>query len=119
MKCWFLDMKVAVLAAAVLSGATAQASAQPAMAFDHVVTIQGQSFWTGDPGTADPGTFFDSGQYRFDPNNYLSYEAEENNQDFRDVVYADHSGRARCVIRKRVVNSELEFEHPYLMVCRP
>ena len=119
MKRWFLDMKVAVLSAAVLSGATVQASAQPFFPPDHVVTIQGQSFWTGDPGIADPGTFFDSGQYRFDPNNYLSYEAEEDNQDFRDVVFAPHPGRARCVLRKRVINSEWEFEHPYLMVCRP
>jgi hypothetical protein len=60
-------MKVAVLSAAVLTGAVAQASAQPALAFDHVVSIQGQTFWKGDPGTADPGTFFDSGQYRFTP----------------------------------------------------
>ena len=82
------------------------------------MTIQGQTFWTGDPGHRS-GNFFDTGQYRFDPNDYLSYEAEEDNQDFRDVVYAAHPGRARCVIRKRVVNTELEYEHPYLMVCRP
>ena len=119
MKCWFLDMKMTALSAAVLFGAAVRGSAQPTLAFDHMVTIQGQTFLTGDPGTADPGTFFDSGQYRFDPNNYLSYEAEEDNQDFRDVVYAPHPGRARCVLRKRVINSEWEFEHPYLMVCRP
>ncbi len=119
MKCRFLDMKMAALSAAVLSGAAVLASAQPALALDHQVTIQGQTFWTGDPGTTDPGTFFDTGQYRFNTNDYLSYEAEEDNQDFRDVVYAPHPGRARCVIRKRVVNTELEYEHPYLMVCRP
>jgi len=114
----FLDMKMAALSAVVLSGA-ALVAAQPARAFDDVRTVQGQTFWTGNPGAIDPGSFFASGQYRFDPNNYLSYEAEEDNQDYRDVVYADHPGRARCVIRKRVINSEWEFEHPYLMVCRP
>jgi len=38
-----------------------------------------RAFWTGNLGAIDPGSFFDSGQYRFDPNNYLSYEAEEDN----------------------------------------
>ncbi len=118
MKRWFLDMKANVLSAVALSGA-ALVTTQSARALDHQVTILGQTFWTGDPGATDPGSFFDSGQYRFDPNDYLSYEAEEQNQDFRDVVYAPHPGHARCVIRKRVVNTEWEHEHPYLLVCRP
>jgi len=81
-------------------------------------TVQGQAFWTGDPGPASPGTFYQSGQGQFDPHHYLSYYGEDP-QDYKMVVYANHSGSARCVFRKRVVNTNWEYRHPYLMVCRP
>jgi hypothetical protein len=45
----FLDTKMAALSAVVLSGAALAAA--PARAFDDVVTVQGQTFWTGNPGT--------------------------------------------------------------------
>jgi hypothetical protein len=81
-------------------------------------TVQGQTFWTGDPGPVDPGNFYSSGQAQADPHHYLSYYGGDP-QDYKMVIYAEHTGAARCVWRKRVVNSNWEFRHPYLMVCRP
>jgi len=79
-------------------------------------TVDGQAYWTGDPGPVDPGAFYEGGQYRADPHHYLSWYGEDP-QDYKMVVHAPHSGDSRCVWRKRVVNTSWEFRHPYIMVC--
>jgi hypothetical protein len=125
----FCTMKTAAVSLLALCGALALAPAHAAprqvivqgqFFTPHQVTIQGQSFWTGSLETSDPGTFFDSGQARFDPNGYLDYgEGDEDLADQRQIIYANHPGAARCILRKRVVNTTWEFEHPYLAICRP
>jgi len=79
-------------------------------------TVEGQTCWTGDPGPVYPGAYWASGQHQFDPHHYLSYYGSDP-QDYKMVVHAPHSGPRGCVWRKRVVNSNWEFHHPYLMVC--
>ncbi len=108
-------MKTLTIALAAFIAATTGvvASAQAAMRF-----VDGQAYWGGDPGPVAPGAFYESGQAKFDPHHYMSWYGDEP-QDFKMVVYAAHSGSARCVWRMRVVNSNWEFHHPYLMVCRP
>jgi hypothetical protein len=110
MKRWSGFATVAVAAAAV-----SLVTLSPAMA-QHVRYAQGQAYWSGDPGPIDPGSFWEGGQYKYDPNHYLSYYGREP-QDFLPVVYARHSGPRGCVWRKRVVNSNWEFHHPYIKVC--
>jgi hypothetical protein len=116
MKRRFGVAKVAAVSTAVLAVA-AVAAIQPAKA-QSMRTVNGQSYWRGDPGPVDPGSFWDSGEYKYDPHHYLGYWATDP-ADYTDVVYADHSGAARCVWRKRVVNSNWEYQHPYMKVCRP
>ena len=116
---------LALSGAAFVAGAPSQAAPRqvivPGQDYrSHQVTVQGQTFWTGSPETSDPGPFFDSGQFRFDPNDNLEYgEGEEDLQSERPIIYADHPGAARCILRKRVVNTEWDHEHPYLAICRP
>ncbi len=80
--------------------------------------VNGQAYWRGDPGPIDPGAFWNGGEYRYDPHHYLGYWSQDP-ADYTDVIYADHAGPARCVWRKRVVNSNWEYMHPYVKVCRP
>jgi len=110
---------VAMATAASVAAITlaALATVAPARA-QSMRTVDGQAFWRGDPGSIDPGPFWDGGEHRYDPNHYLGYWSSDPS-DYVDVVYADHSGSARCVFRKRVVNSNYEYMHPYLKVCRP
>jgi hypothetical protein len=109
---------LAVLSVALVGASSlAAATASPAQA-QHVKTVDGQSYWTGDPGPVAPSSFWTGGEYKYDPNHYLAYWGDDP-QDNVDVVHADHTRGARCVWRKRVVNSDWEFEHPYLLVCRP
>ncbi len=112
----FGGIKLAVLSAAVLTGA-ALAATQPALA-QSMRVVNGQAYWRGDPGQVSPGAFWTGGEYKNDPNHYLGYWSTDP-ADYTDVVYADHSGGARCVWRKRVVNSDWEFHHPFVKVCRP
>ncbi len=80
-------------------------------------TVNGQAYWDEDPGPVDPGTFWTSGQYKYDPEGYL----DRNRWDVGvqvNTVYAEHAGKANCVFRKRVVNSSWDERHPYLRVCR-
>ena len=109
MKCWVGLAKTAVVAA----GATL-ATLHPAAA--GMRTVDGQSYWTGNPGPIDPGAFYDGGQYQYDPHHYLSWYGTDP-QDYRMTVYAPHSGGARCVWRRRVINTDWEFRHPYIQVC--
>jgi len=80
-------------------------------------TVQGQSYWRGDPGPVAPDSYWSGGQYKYDANHYLSYYGSDP-QGYSEVVYADHAGTARCVWRKRVLNSNWEYHHPYVKVCR-
>lgn len=100
---------------AVVAAAASVAALHPAAA-QSMRVVNGQSYWTGDPGPVDPGAFWDGGQYKYDPNHYLSYYGRDP-QDYVMRVYAHHSGAPGCVWRKRVVNSNWEFRHPYIQVC--
>jgi hypothetical protein len=82
-------------------------------------TAQGESYWDSDPGPIDPGTYWTSGQYKYDPNGYMERNRWEPDQNRLMTVYAEHSGKPRCVFRKRVVISNWDFQHAYLRVCRP
>ena len=86
MKCWAGLAKTAVVAAGA-----ALATLHPAAA--GMRTVDGQSYWTGDPGPIDPGAFFDGGQFQYDPHHYLSWYGEDP-QDYKMTVYAPHSGSA-------------------------
>lgn len=99
---------------AAVAAALSLAMLHPAAA--GMKTVDGQAYWTGDPGPVDPGAFYQGGQYRSDPHHYLSWYGEDP-QDYKMVVHAPHSGDNRCVWRKRVVNTSWEFHHPYIMVC--
>lgn len=92
------------------------AASQTAQAGMRVVS--GQAYWEGDPGPVNPWAYWTSGQYAYDPHHYNSWFGSEP-QTFKMTVYAEHTGEARCVWRSRVINSNWEFRHPYLRVCRP
>ncbi len=116
MKRQFTLLKTAGASAAILAVA---GFAAPTLAqAQSMRTVDGQAYWRGDPGPIDPGAFWDSGEYKYDPHHYLGYWSSDP-ADYTDVVYAEHAGSARCVFRKRVVNSNWEHMHPYLKVCRP
>ena len=116
-----MRQRIGIVKAATASIATLVAvgfaAIQPALA-QSMRTVDGQSYWRGDPGPINPGSFWDGGQYKYDRNHYSS-SYSTSALLYTDVVYANHSGSARCVWRQRVVNSDWEFRHPYLKVCRP
>jgi hypothetical protein len=114
MKRSFTILQIAAASAAVLAVA---AFAPPPAKAQSMRTVDGQAFWRGDPGPIDPGTFWSGGEYQHDPHHYLD-NSRTSPAAYSDVVYAEHSGKERCVWRKRVVNSGWEHQHPYLMVCR-
>ncbi|MDI9848608.1 hypothetical protein QM467_11135 [Rhodoblastus sp. 17X3] len=116
MKHRFGILTAAAASAAAL--AVASFAATQAVQAQSMRTVDGQTYWRGDPGPIDPGSFWDGGQNKYDRHHYSgSYTTSPGM--FTDVVYASHSGSARCVWRQRVVNSNWEFHHPYLQVCRP
>ena len=82
-------------------------------------TAQGESYWSGDPGPIDPGSFWTSGQYKYDRNGYMERNRFESDQNRLMTVYDEHSGKPRCVFRQRVMITNWDFQHPYLRVCRP
>jgi hypothetical protein len=90
----------------------------PAAQAQHIRTVNGTSFWDVDPGPIDPGPYWTSGQYKYDPNGYLERNWRDPDQYHEMTLYADHAGKENCVFRKRVVISSWDFEHPYLRVCR-
>ena len=108
-------VRVAAASAAALAVATL--AAPPTVQAQSMRIVNGQAYWRGDPGPVEPNAYWSGGQYKYDPHHYLSYYGREA-QDFSEVVFAEHAGRARCVWRKRVENSNWEFHHPYLRVCR-
>ncbi len=101
-----------LLAAVVVVGAPARAAA------GGMRVVDGQAYWRGDPGPIDPGPFWDSGQYKYDPNGYMDRINRSADQMHEMIVFADHSGKARCVFRKRVVVENWDYYHPYIQVCR-
>ncbi len=106
-----------IAALSIVGLALATFAAPPSAEAQAVRNVDGQAYWSGNPGAVDPGSFWDSGEYRYDPHHFLGYWSGDP-ADYSDVVYADHAGRARCVWRKRVTNTEWDFQHPYLRVCR-
>ncbi len=107
----------APLLAVCLAGVSAL-STLPVLA-SNIRTAQGERYWSGDPGPIDPGSYWTSGQYKYDPNGYLERNRFDSDQNRLMTVYAEHSGKERCVFRARVVVSNWDFNHPYLRVCRP
>jgi hypothetical protein len=107
----FAVVSVALVGASSFAAATAS----PAQA-RHVKTVDGQSYWTGDPGRIDPGSYWTSGLYKYDPNGYM--ESSRNDQLHEMTIYADHAGKENCVFRERVAVTNWEFSHPYVRVCR-
>jgi len=82
-----------------------------------VRTVDGVPYYDVDPGPIDPGTFWTSGQYKYDPNAYM----DRGRWDFgvrSMTVYASHSGSSNCVFRKRVIIDDWDYRHPYIRVCR-
>ena len=105
----FCLLSAGLLALTTICSAQAQAASMK--------IVDGQAYWDVDPGPVDPGSFWTSGQYKYDPDGYL----ETNRWDPGPhvfTVYADHAGKANCVFRARVVNSDWERRHLYLRVCR-
>lgn len=88
---------------------------QPAQA--GMRAVDGQAYWEGDPGPVAPGPYWTGGQHEYDRHHYNSYYGDDP-QGFTMTVYAQHAGKARCVWRRRVINTGWEFRHPYLRVCR-
>jgi hypothetical protein len=108
----FSFLGAAFLASALLSGAL-PATAQPG----GIRIVNGQAYWEGDPGPVQPDSYWTGDAYKYDPHNYNGrYNREPGIYD--ETVYADHEGKERCVWRKRVINSNWEFQHPFLRVCR-
>jgi hypothetical protein len=97
--------------------ALAAATASPALA-QKLRYANGAAYWDVDPGPIDPGAYWTSGLYKYDPNGYLERNWRDADQLHEMTVYADHAGKANCVFRKRVVVSTWDFQHPYLRVCR-
>jgi hypothetical protein len=102
-------------AMALALAAVAALGAVPAAAAMRIV--DGQAYWSGDPGPVDPGAYWTSGQRYADPDHYMSWYGKDP-QDYTMVVYAPHAGASRCVWRARVINTYWEFAHPYIRVCR-
>jgi hypothetical protein len=100
---------------ALACAAFAGFAAVPAAAAMRIV--DGQAYWSGDPGPVDPGAYWTAGQRYADPHHYMSWYGKDP-QDYTMIVYARHAGASRCVWRARVVNTYWEFAHPYLRVCR-
>ncbi len=90
---------------------------QPALA-GSMRTVNGQSYWEMDPGPVTPDAYWAGNAEKYDPHNYLSQVNREAQRQFDETLYAEHEGRDRCVWRKRVVNSNWEYMHPFVRVCR-
>lgn len=98
-----------VLAAAALAIAPAQAQQQR--------SLQGESFWEGDPGPITD-SYWTSGQYKYDPNGYMERNWRDPDQMHLMTVIGDHAGKTNCVFRRRVTITTWDFNHPILRVCR-
>ena len=104
----------------LLAGAaalTVAALASPARA-QKMRYANGTAYWDVDPGKIDPGSYWTSGLYKYDPNGYLERNWRDADQVHEMTVYADHAGKENCVFRKRVIITSWDFQHAYLRVCR-
>lgn len=105
---------------AKLSGATLATilvlAAVPAVA-SNIRTLQGTSFWEGDPGPISD-SYWVSGLYKYDPNGYMERNPRDPDQLHLMTLYGDHAGKANCVFRRRVVISSWDYQHPHVRVCR-
>jgi hypothetical protein len=110
-RAWFPKILLAGVAALVA------AMASPAQA-QKMRYANGTAYWDVDPGPIDPGAYWTSGLYKYDPNGYLERNWRDSDQVHEMTVYADHAGKQNCVFRKRVTISTWDFQHPYLRVCR-
>jgi hypothetical protein len=111
-RAWLVSMPV--VGAFALAAATL---ASPAQA-QQIRSANGTLYWNKDPGPIDPGPYWTSGQYKYDPNGYMERVARDPDQFHEMTVYADHAGKENCVFRRRVVVTTWDFNHPYLRVCR-
>ncbi len=114
----FAFLRYASLAAAAATYVVVAAT--PAQAVERIV--DGQAYWSGPPAGGDPtawgvAPYWAGGQYKYDPYHY-SANYTEDAQTYSDTVYAPHAGSSRCVWRQRVLNTEWEYRHPYIRVCR-
>ena len=109
-------VKTCLVGAVALCGAALASS--PAAWAQNIKTVNGTPYWDVDPGPIDPGAYWTSGLYKYDPNGYLERNWRDPDQVHDMTVYANHSGKANCVFRKRVAVSTWDFNHPYLRVCR-
>jgi hypothetical protein len=107
---WMKNLAVAAMLAPL--------AAAPAFAGD-MRTVMGETFWDSDPGPIDPGPYWTSGQFKYDPNGYLERNRFQAEQNRLMTVIGNHSGKSPCVFRKRVMNSDWDFRHAYLRLCRP
>ncbi|MGO9429617.1 hypothetical protein [Rhodoblastus sp.] len=111
-RAWFV--KISLVGAYALMAASL---ASPAQA-QNIKTANGTAYWDKDPGPIDPGSYWTSGQYKYDPNGYMERNWRDPDQFHLMTLYADHAGKQNCVFRRRVVVSTWDFQHPYLRVCR-
>jgi len=110
----FTPFATALLATALLIGSPAMG--QPP-APGSMMIVNGQAYWEGDPGPVQPDAYWTSDAYKYDPHNY----GDRYNREpgiYTETVYADHGGKENCVWRKRVINTNWEYQHPFLRVCR-
>ena len=102
-----------MLAPIVLAATACAASAAPG----DVRTVGGVPFFRGDPGPIDPGTFWTSGQYKYDPDGYMDINRWDSGVHV-NTVYGQHTGAPNCVFRARVVIDDWDRRHPYVRICR-
>jgi hypothetical protein len=74
----------------LLAGAVA-ALVSPAQA-QKMRYANGAAYWDVDPGPIDPGSYWTSGQYKYDPNGYIERNWRDPDQVHEMTAYADHAG---------------------------
>ena|SRR5208282_5066600 len=116
MKCRFCFVKTVLAGGVAVLGAALAAA--PSARAQNIRVVNGTAFWDVDPGPIDPGPYWTSGLYKYDPNGYMERNPRDPDQIHEMTVYAAHSGKENCVFRKRVVHSNWDFQHLYLRVCR-
>ena len=78
--------------------------------------VDGQAYWTGDPGPVSPGAFYEGGQYKYDPAP-LPELVWRHSAELQDDGARGAFGKQPLRLAQAGVNSNWEFHHPYIMVC--
>ncbi|MCW2274319.1 hypothetical protein GJ654_09495 [Rhodoblastus acidophilus] len=104
-------VRLSTVCVALIGAATLASEARA-----QIRTANGVAYYDVDPGPIDPGTFWTSGQYKYDPNAYMDRTRWDAGRPMK--VYAPHAGKTNCVFRQRVVFDDWDFRHPYVQVCR-